>query len=68
MPDRSRGVAFSIKLICIGTYGRVRPIEGCGLEEKKCCMQQKRCVSSLLHIALLALLFGNDKKKLQAIG
>jgi hypothetical protein len=44
MPDRSTGVAFSIKLICIGTYGRVRPIEGCGLEEEKCCMQHKRCV------------------------
>jgi hypothetical protein len=52
MPDRSRDVAFSIRFVCIGTYGRLRPIEGCGLEEEKCCMQQKRCVSFMPHVAL----------------
>ena len=25
----------------------VGPIEGCGFEEKKCCMQQKRCIASM---------------------
>lgn len=25
----------------------MRPIEGCGFDEKKCCMQQKRCITSM---------------------
>ena len=29
----------------IDAYGRARPIEGGGFEEKKCCMQHKRCIT-----------------------
>ena len=37
----------------IDGYGRVRAIEGCGLEEKTCCMQQIRCTTSTWHATFL---------------
>lgn len=38
---KRRGVL--VWLICLQGYGMERPTEGCGGEEKRCCMQQKRC-------------------------
>jgi len=34
------------------SYGTAIPIEGCGFEYKRCCMQQKRCIASMSHAAV----------------
>jgi len=47
MPDGSRDVATSFLQIYVNSYDMTCPVESCGLEQKKRCMQQKRCMISV---------------------